>query len=342
MNLYAKNKFEDIKKIKQQIPNSKDKDKLEQEVIKITDELKESAIELFQNPSHLKNFLDNIGKFNNYSYQNTLLIYLQKPDVSFVAPFKTYKDLGYKVNKEPDSIKIVIPRFYTIVKDNRDNTLRYYNSLSNEELKIYKDKNNNDIVYHSKKLSHYSLGTVFDISDTTMPYDEIKEKLHPTIDNESAKQYLPVLESIIKDNGFHLKYVDKCKADGYCNFEDKEIVILNSQTDLVKVKVILHELAHSLAHTNLENNYEEYKNDRSRYEVEAESISYVVSNYLNLKVPEFSEIYLYNWSKNKDFKELDTSLNIIIDFSMDIIKGIEKNTKDLQLNIESDLTLNNI
>ena len=109
MNTVAKKKFEDIKAIKQQIPTSEDKNKLEQEVIKITDELKENALKLFSEPSHLKNFLDNIGKFNNYSYQNTLLIYLQKPDVSFVAPFKTYKDLGYKVNKDPDSIKIVIP-----------------------------------------------------------------------------------------------------------------------------------------------------------------------------------------------------------------------------------------
>lgn len=336
MNLYTKNKFEEIKDLKKQIPTSENKQDLENKIIAITEELKENAIKLFQEPSHIKTFLDNLGKFNNYSYNNTLLIYLQNPDVKFVAPFKTYKDLGYSVKSNPDSIKIVIPRFNTIVKDNRTNTLRYYSTLDDDELEIYKDKNNNDIVYHGKKLSHYSLGTVFDIADTTMPFEEIQEKLHPTVDNKNAKEYITILEDLIKENGFNLRYVDKCDADGYCDFKNKEIVILNNQTDLVKLKVILHEFAHSLAHTNLENNYEDYKNDRGRYEVEAETISYVVSNYLNLQVPEFSEMYLYNWSKNKDFKELDTSLNTIIQYSTNIIKKIEQNNKNLNFEILND------
>lgn len=336
MNSIAKQKFEDIKKIKEQIFTSDDKNKLEQDIINIIEELKENAVKLFQEPSNIKTFLDNIGKFNNYSYNNILLIYLQKPDVNFVAPYKTYKDLGYSVKKEPDSIKIVIPRFSTIVKDNRDNTLKYYSSLNDEEIKIYKDKNNNDIVYHSKRLSHYSIGTVFDISDSTMPYEEIKEKLHPTVDNENAKEYIKILEDLIKKNGFNLRYVDKCTCDGYCNFENKEIVILNNQTDLVKLKVMIHEFAHSLAHTNLENNYEEYKNNRNKYEVEAESIAYVVSNYLNLEVKDFSETYLYSWSKNKDFEELNNSLSVIIEYSTDIIKKIEQNNKNIDLEIFND------
>ena len=267
-----------------------------------------------------------------------LLIYLQKPDITFVAPFKTYKDLGYSVNKDSDSIKIVIPRFYTIVKDNRDNTLKYYNQLSEEDLKIYKDKNNNDIIFYGKKISYYSVGTVFDITDTTMPYEEIEEKLHPKIDNENAKEYIDILENLIKENNFNIKYKNMKSPEGYCDFENKEIVIKDSLTDLVKVKTILHEFAHSLAHTNLEKNYKEYKNNRNRYEVEAESISYVVSNYLNLKVPDFSETYLYSWSKNKDFKELDTSLNTIVDFSMNIIKRINNKTKNLELDSTNEIS----
>lgn len=332
MNLYAKDKFDEIKEIKKQFPTSENKEELENKIMEITSELKENAIKLFQNPSHIKSFLDNIGRFNNYSYLNTLLIYFQKSDATFVAPFKTYKDLGYSVKNNPDSIKIVIPRFNTIVKDNRDNTLKFYNTLTAEELKMYKDKNNNDIVYHSKKLSYFSIGTVFDISDSTMPYDEIKEKIHPTINNDNAKQYIKILENLIKENGFNLRYVNKCKADGYCDFKNKEIVIVDTQTDLVKFKVLLHEFAHSLAHTNLENNYSEYKNDRSRYEVEAESIAYVVSNYLNLQVPEFSEVYLYSWSKNKDFKELDSSLETIVKFSSNIIERIDKNINFEKIN----------
>ena len=337
MNQYVKNKFDDIKKIKAQFSSSENKDELEKQIIKITDELKENAIKLFNEPSNIKLFLDNIGKFNNYSYQNKLLIFFQKPDATFVAPFKTYKDLGYSVKSNPDSIRIFIPRFNTIVKDNRDNSLRYYSTLSNDELEIYKDKNNDDIVFYDKKLSYFSIGTIFDISDSTMPYEEIQEKLHPTINIKNAKQYINILENLIKDNNFKIRYTKTCDADGYCDFKNKEIVILDKQTDLMKVKVLLHEFAHSLAHTNLENNYEDYKNDRSKYEVEAESIAYVVSNYLNLKVPEFSEIYLYNWSKNKDFKEIDNSLKTIVDFSSNIIQRIDKKMKEVNFDLENDL-----
>lgn len=331
MNKYAKEQFDKIKELKKQIPASDNKEQLEKDILSITEDLKTKAIELFNNPSNIKLFLDNIGKFNNYSHNNILLIFLQKSDATFVAPFQTYKKLGYSVKKNPDSISIIVPRFSTIVQDNRDNTLKYYSSLSDEEKQMYKDKDNDTFTFHHKKLSYFSLGTVFDISDSTMPYEDIREKLHPKVDNENAKEYLNTLEELVKDNGFNLKYKKGIKEDGYCNFQDKEIVIGANQTNLVKFKTLLHEFAHSLAHTNLENNYKEYQNNRNKYETEAESIAYVVSNYFNLNVPEFSEIYLYSWSKNKDFKEIDSSLETICNYSQMIINKINDKMKNKDL-----------
>lgn len=331
MNKYAKEQFNKIKELKKQIPTSDNKEQLEKDILSITEDLKNKAIELFKKPSNIKLFLDNIGKFNNYSHNNILLIFLQKPDATFVAPFQTYKKLGYSVKKNPDSISIIVPRFSTVIQDNRDNTLKYYNSLSEEEKQMYKDKNNDTLTFHHKKLSYFSLGTIFDISDSTMPYEEIQEKLHPTIDNDNAKNYLNILEELVKDNGFDLKYKTGIQADGYCDFQNSEIVIGTNQTDLVKFKTLLHEFAHSLAHTNLKNNSKEYQNHRNKYEVEAESIAYVVSNYFNLNVPEFSEMYLYNWSKGKDFKEIDSSLETISNYSQMIVKKINDKIKDKNL-----------
>ena len=111
---------------------------------------------------------------------------------------------------------------------------------------------------------------------------------------------------------------------------NNKIVISEELKSLSKLKVLVHELAHSLAHTNLKENYEEYKKDRSRYEVEAESISYSVCKYFNLKVADDSSLYLYNYSKNKDFKEIDNSLNTITNISMKIIKKINEKTKSLE------------
>ena len=128
-----------------------------------------------------------------------------------------------------------------------------------------------------------------------------------------------------------MKYKADIKEDGYCNFQDKEIVINSNQTNLVKFKTLLHEFAHSLAHTSLEKNYKEYQNNRNKYETEAESIAYVVSNYFNLIVPEFSETYLYSWSRNKDFKEIDSSLETICNYSQMIINKINDKMKNRDL-----------
>lgn len=93
MNKYAKEQFDKIKELKKQIPTSDNKEQLEKDILSITENLKNKAIELFNNPSNIKLFLDNIGKFNNYSHNNILLIFLQKPNATFVAPFQTYKKL---------------------------------------------------------------------------------------------------------------------------------------------------------------------------------------------------------------------------------------------------------
>lgn len=169
----VKNKFDRFKEIKKELLDNKNDEKLNQELFDIVKDLKELSLKTFSKESDFKKFLDNIGKFNNYSFNNQLLIALQKPDSKFVASFKTYKDLGYSVKSNPDSIKIIIPKEVVLVLDNRTNEIRYFNQLNEEEKQIYKDKNNNDIVYYSKKLVSFSLGTVFDITDSTMPYNEI-------------------------------------------------------------------------------------------------------------------------------------------------------------------------
>ena len=338
----VKNKFDRFKEIKKELLDNKNDEKLNQELFDIVKDLKELSLKTFSKESDFKKFLDNIGKFNNYSFNNQLLIALQKPDSKFVASFKTYKDLGYSVKSNPDSIKIIIPKEVVLVLDNRTNEIRYFNQLNEEEKQIYKDKNNNDIVYYSKKLVSFSLGTVFDITDSTMTYNEIENKLYPKLTDDNATLYIEVVEKIIKENNYKLEYKKLSDKEGYCDMNNNKIVISEELKSLSKLKVLVHELAHSLAHTNLKENYEEYKKDRSRYEVEAESISYSVCKYFNLKVADDSSLYLYNYSKNKDFKEIDNSLNTITNISMKIIKKINEKTKSLENSKDIVLTNNTI
>lgn len=81
------------------------------------------------------------------------MIWAQCPDAEYVTSFKNYSDMGYKINKGAKGIKIFIPNFYNMVKIKSDDdsfiTKPYY-TLTNEEKKIYKDPNDNRIVFLSK------------------------------------------------------------------------------------------------------------------------------------------------------------------------------------------------
>ena len=304
------------------------KDKLAENVFKIIEDLKTKAISKFYEDSDIKRFLDNLVRFNNYSYNNLLLISLQKPTASYVASRKTFYKMGYSLKDGAKEIKVYIPNFYSLVKIQRNNgeyDIVPYFTLKPDEIKKYKDKNDSSITFYKQKISGFSFGTVFDASDATMPLDAIDEELNPVLDDVRASEVKDCLIKVIYKDKFKVKYEDLHGTEkGHCDFKNKTIVIRNGLSDLMQVKVLIHEYAHALAHKHLEDNYLDYKEHRNKYETEAESISYVVSNYLGLKENDHSLTYLYAWSKNQDFKEIDDSLSTILNYSKKIINNYEK------------------
>lgn len=291
-------------------------------------DLKKSAIEKFKNESDIKNFLDNIINFNNYSFNNQMLIWIQRPDANYVTSFKTIKDMGYMLNKDSKGIKIIIPNFYNLAKVKvNDSTydIKPYFILTDEEKKKYKDKNDESISFYKQKLYGFSLGNVFDVKDTTIPMDIIDAELNPIINDKKADEIMDCFIKTIYNDGFKVEFKElDGTAKGYCNHKNKTIVVKKGLGSLIQMKVLIHEYAHCLAHKHLENNYMDYKEHRNRYETEAESIAYVVSKYLNMSTTEYSLSYLYSWSKEKDFKEIDNSLNTIVTYSKRIINNFDK------------------
>ena len=96
--------------------NEEEKKTLENDVKNILHTLKKEAINSFSSESDVKNFLDNIVKFNNYSFNNLCLIWLQKPNATYVASFKTFSQMGYKINNGETGIKILVPVFLKFIK----------------------------------------------------------------------------------------------------------------------------------------------------------------------------------------------------------------------------------
>lgn len=74
-----------------------------QKVQELTDKLERGLTELFNSDSY-KNYLSTMSKFHNYSFNNTLLIAMQKPEASLVAGYKAWqKNFDRHVNKGGES-----------------------------------------------------------------------------------------------------------------------------------------------------------------------------------------------------------------------------------------------
>lgn len=279
--------------------------------------------------------------FNNYSLNNQYLIWLQKPDSKYVTSFNAFSKMGYYINKGEKGIKILFPVFLKFIKvDTNDSQFKIkpIYLLTEEELKKLKDKEDNSVTFYKEKATYFKVGNVFDVSQTTMPFEEIDSSLNPILEDSRADGITDIFIRAIYKDGIKVKYEDiDSGAKGYCDFDNKTIVVKKNLSDLMRLKVIIHEYAHSLAHTHLKDNNKEYQEHREQYESEAEAIAYVVSKYLGLDTKNYSMTYLYSWSKNKDFKELDDSFETINRFSKKIIKNYEE-IYDKEL----DLTDNNM
>ena len=266
--------------------------------------------------------------FNNYSLNNQYLIWLQKPDSKYVTSFNAFSKMGYYINKGEKGIKILFPVFLKFIKVNTNDSqfkIKPIYLLTEEELKKLKDKEDNSVTFYKEKATYFKVGNVFDVSQTTMPFEEIDSSLNPILEDSQADGITDVFIKAIYKDGIKVKYEDiDSGAKGYCDFDNKTIVVKKNLSDLMRLKVIIHEYAHSLAHTHLKDNNKEYQEHREQYESEAEAIAYVVSKYLGLDTKNYSMTYLYSWSKNKDFKELDDSFETINRFSKKIIKNYEE------------------
>ena len=60
-----------------------------QKVQEITDKLEEGLTELFESEKYTT-YLSTMSKFHNYSFNNTLLIAMQKPEATLVAGYKAW------------------------------------------------------------------------------------------------------------------------------------------------------------------------------------------------------------------------------------------------------------
>lgn len=223
------------------------------------------------------------SQFYNYSFRNTMLIYIQNPEASFVKGYRAWNQLGRYVKKGAKGLAILAP-CYRKVEDFKEP----------ENKSEYQDSEGEKVI--KRVISGFKVTYVFDIADT-----------------DGSDEYLPVLVKGLAGNSEQEKEIyEKLKAfistehpvqevtgtasKGSYNLETGVISVRADVEYLQKIKTIIHEFAHAIDFAM----HPEEDVSRNRRELIAESVAYVVSMRLGLDTSRYSVSYIKSWLKDKD------------------------------------------
>ena len=294
-----------------------------QKVKEITDKLEEGLKELFESEKY-KSYLSTMSKFHNYSFNNTLLIAMQKPEATLVAGYQAWqKNFNRHVNRGEKGIRILAPAPYKI-KEERD-------KLDPVTGEVMLDKDGMPQTEEVEiKIPAFRAVSVFDVSQTSgepLPELEAKELL------STVEGYEDFIKAVTFVAPAPIGFEDiPGDSKGYFSTEENRIAVQERMSESQTLKTMVHETAHSLLH-NKEVNKEDIlapAKDRNTKEVEAESIAFTVCNHFGIDTSEYSFGYIAGWSSGRDMKELKSSLDIIRRTASELITGIEEQLREIQ------------
>ena len=290
----------------------------------ITDRLEQGITELFESERY-REYLRVMSKFHNYSFNNTLLIAMQKPDASLVAGFSAWKNnFERNVMKGQKGIKIIAPSPYKIKQEMQ--------KIDPHTQKPIIGKDGKPVTEEKEiTIPAYKVVSVFDVSQTEgkeLPDIAVDEL---TGDVDRYKDFFAALE---KTSPVPIAFENiEGGSHGYYHLEDKRIAINEGMSELQTLKTAIHEIAHAKLHDidlNAPKDEQQPHIDRRTREVEAESVAYTVCQHYGLDTSDYSFGYVAGWSSGRELSELKSSLETIRSAAAEIINSIDENLAELQ------------
>ena len=290
----------------------------------ITDRLEQGIAELFDSERY-KEYLKVMSKFHNYSFRNTVLIAMQKPDASLLAGFSAWKNnFERNVMRGEKGIKIIAPSPYKIKQEMQ--------KIDPHTQKPIIGKDGKPVTEEKEvTIPAYKVVSVFDVSQTEgkeLPDIAVDEL---TGDVDRYKDFFAALE---KTSPVPIAFENiEGGSHGYYHLEDKRIAINEGMSELQTLKTAIHEIAHAKLHDidlNAPKDEQQPHVDRRTREVEAESVAYTVCQHYGLDTSDYSFGYVAGWSSGRELSELKSSLETIRSAAAEIINSIDENLAELQ------------
>ena len=288
--------------------------KRNEKIDELTRNVEEGVKALF-NSEQFKNFLAVMGKFHQYSFNNTILISLQRPEATAVAGYTSWKNnFDRHVKPGAKGIKIIQPSPYVV----------------KEEVEVKDSMGNKEVKEVQRVVQAFKVGYVFALEDTEgTPLPEIVAMLKDDVKNfnlmkKCLEEISPVPVAYEPITG---------SANGYYDLVNKRIVVDSGLSESQTIKTLIHEIAHSILHDK-DTGTDKETTKRER-EVEAESVAYSVAAYYGLDTSEYSFGYIAGWSDGKDLTELRNHLEAIKSTTEFIVEAMDD--KLLNHNITNDI-----
>lgn len=284
----------------------------------------ESGVEELFTSNRYQEFLKTMAKFHNYSFNNTMLIAMQRPDATLVTSYKNWQSMGRQVMKGEKGITIIAPAPYKKMKEKE--------VLDENQRPIMGTDGKPKTEQVEVTVPHFKAVTVFDIAQTS---GEPIQTLAPELLTAAVQDFDSFMQAIQKISPVPIRFDEiDGNANGYYHNADKEIVIKKGLSESQTLKTAIHETAHAKLHDKEIMESLGVEKDRLTKEVEAESVAYCVCSSFGLDTSDYSFPYIAGWSSSREMKEMKASMDVIRKTAGEMIDHL---TEELEIILEEKL-----
>lgn len=281
----------------------------------------ESGVEELFTSNRYQEFLKTMAKFHNYSFNNTMLIAMQRPDATLVTSYKNWRSMGRQVMKGEKGITIIAPAPYKKMKEKE--------VLDENQRPIMGTDGKPKTEQVEVTVPHFKAVTVFDIAQTS---GEPIQTLAPELLTAAVQDFDSFMQAIQKISPVPIRFDEiDGNANGYYHNADKEIVIKKGLSESQTLKTAIHETVHAKLHDKEIMESLGVEKDRLTKEVEAESVAYCVCSSFGLDTSDYSFPYIAGWSSSREMKEMKASMDVIRKTAGEMIDQL---TEELEIILE--------
>lgn len=312
--------------------SKEDENKKRQETIDKAIETMNKGVYEYLDSDRFKTLLDTMSKFHDYSLNNTLLILEQNPRATQLAGYnKWQQDFNRQVKKGEKGLMIWMP-VEIKVKENHYVLDENGNRILGDDGKFKRE----EVVVKKRT---FKIGYTFDVSQTEQIEGKEVIELSPVKELEgNVKDYPTLTKALMEISPVPIMVeVFEGSAKGCYSPLKKEIKIQPDMSEVQTIKTMIHEIAHSIVHSDENLNQLKQKDgvefSKNEREVQAESIAYIVSSHLGIDTSDYSFPYVATWglsTEPSDLENVKQNLKCIKSTSSELISKIDTYMEQLQ------------